>query len=85
MNSNIESKASKASNNNNSLSNNKYSPKNKYKNKKPLGKYTYCYNKEYIEGKCWFKYPELRSNKTNNNSSNSTTNYNKNFFKNNNK
>ena len=32
MNSNIESKASKASNNNNSSSNDKYSPKNKYKN-----------------------------------------------------
>jgi len=66
MNSNIESKASKASNNNNSLSNNKYSSKNKYKNKKSLGECIYCYNKGYIEGKYWFKYSELRSTKANN-------------------
>jgi len=52
MNSNIESKASKAFNNNNSLSNNKYNLKNKYKNKKSLGKCIYCHNKKYIEGKC---------------------------------
>jgi len=51
MNSNIKSKASKASNNNNSLSNNKYSPKNKYKNKKPLGEYTYYHNKKHIKEK----------------------------------
>jgi len=72
MNSNIKSKASKAFNNNNSLSNNKYSSKNKYKNKKSLGECTYCYNKGYIEGKCWFKYPKLRSTKANN--SNNTIN-----------
>ena len=70
-------------NNNNSLSNNKYSFKNKYKNKKPLEEYIYYYNKEYIEGKCWFKYSKLKSNKINNNSSNNTTNYNKNSSKNN--
>jgi len=85
MNFNIKSKASKVSNNNNSLSNNKYSFKNKYKNKKPLEEYIYYYNKEYIEGKCWFKYSKLKSNKINNNSSNNTTNYNKNSSKNNNK
>ena len=49
MNFNIKSKASKVSNNNNSLSNNKYSPKNKYKNKKSLKKYTYYYNEKYIK------------------------------------
>ena len=72
INSNIESKASKASNNNNSSSNNKYSPKNKYKNKKPLEKCTYCHNKRYIKEKYWFKYPKLRPTKANN--SNNTIN-----------
>jgi len=74
MNSNIKSKTSKAFHNNNSSNNDKYSSKNKYKNKKPLEKYTYYHNKRYIKGKYWFKYPKLKSNKTNNNKNSSENN-----------
>ena len=45
----MKSEANKVLNNNNSLSKYKNSSKNKYKNKKLLGKYIYYYNKKYIK------------------------------------